>query len=138
MVYSVSATAIEPLVVCFVDMAFFQASLKTNSSLSYKLMVLFAEELDESERKMRDLAHMPVKGRLAQALLTLQKQFGTDEDGFIKLEVSRHDLASFAASTYETVFRTINDLSDGDMITVSGKKIMIKYPDKLLQLTANG
>ncbi|WP_408733656.1 helix-turn-helix domain-containing protein [Mucilaginibacter sp.] len=39
-----------------------------------------------------------------------QTQFGTDGDGCIKLEISRQDLASFAASTYETVFRTINDL----------------------------
>jgi CRP-like cAMP-binding protein len=136
MIYSVSATALEPLVVCFVEMDFFAASLKTNNNLTYKLMVLFAEELEESEKKMRDLAHMSVKGRFAQSLLTLKQQFGTDQDGYIGLEISRHDLASFAASTYETVFRTINDLLKDNIIMVTGKKIRIKNQEKLLQLTA--
>ena len=134
MVYTVSATALEPLVVCFVEMDFFAASLKTNNDLTYKLMVLFAEELEESERKMRDLAHMPVKGRLAQALITLCEQFGKSEEGYINLELSRHDLASFAAATYETVFREIKILLKEHIIEVTGKKIKISDTDKLLQL----
>jgi CRP/FNR family transcriptional regulator len=138
MVYGVSAMAIEPLVVCFVDMKFFEASLKTNSSLSYKLMVLFAEELDISERKMRDLAHMPVKGRLAHALLSLEEQFGLDKDGCINLELSRQDLAAFAASTYETVFRVIVDLLKENLVKVSGKQIKITDRKKLTELTNDG
>jgi CRP/FNR family transcriptional regulator len=35
-------------------------------------MMFFAEELKVSERRMRNLAHMPVKGRVAQAILSLQ------------------------------------------------------------------
>ncbi|WP_233138143.1 Crp/Fnr family transcriptional regulator [Mucilaginibacter sp. MD40] len=135
MVYGVSATAIEPLVVCFVDIKFFEASLKTNSDLSYKLMVLFAEELDVSERKMRDLAHMPVKGRVAQALLSLEEQFGEDAAGYINLTLSRHDLAAFAASTYETVFRVIMDLIKENIVIVTGKQIRINDRQKLAGLT---
>jgi len=135
LIYSVSATAVEPLVVCFVDIKFFEASLKTNSDLSYKLMVLFAEELDISERKMRDLAHMPVKGRVAQALLSLEEQFGKDAGGYINLTLSRHDLAGFAASTYETVFRVIVDLVKENIIAVTGKQIRIIDRQKLAGLT---
>jgi len=138
MVYGVSATAVEPLVVCFVDIRFFEASLKTNNKLSYKLMVLFAEELDISERKMRDLALMPVKGRLAQALLSLEKQFGLNKDGCINLELSRQDLAAFAASTYETVFRVIVELTKEKLVTVSGKQIRIIDRNKLAELTTGG
>ena len=68
--YPVSATAIEPSVVCFIDIDFFMASLKVNQEFLFQLMMFFAEELKVSERKMRNLAHMPVKGRVAQALLT--------------------------------------------------------------------
>jgi CRP-like cAMP-binding protein len=135
MIYAVSAMAIEPLVLCFVDIKFFEASLKTNTSLSYKLMVQFAEELDISERKMRDLAHMPVKGRLAQALLSLEEQFGLNKDGCINLELSRQDLAAFSASTYETVFRVIIDLTKENLVAVTGKQIRIIDRKKLAQLT---
>jgi len=137
-IYGVSAMAIEPLMLCFVDIKFFEASLKTNTSLSYKLMVQFAEELDISERKMRDLAHMPVKGRLAQALLSLEEQFGLNKDGYINLELSRQDLAAFAASTYETVFRVIVDLTKENLLAISGKQIRIIDRKNLAELTTNG
>jgi CRP-like cAMP-binding protein len=135
MIYSVSATAVEPLTVCFIDMKFFEASLKTNSSLCYKLMVLFAEELESSEQRMRDLAHMPVKGRVARALLVLEEQFGCNKAGTINLLLSRNDLAAFAAATYETVYRVITALVKEKIITVTGRQIAIDDRDRLIELT---
>lgn len=136
LVYSVSAAAVGPLMVCFVDIKFFEASLKTNGILSYELMVLFAEELEISEQRMRDLAHMPVKGRVARALLSLEEQFGEDNDGYIALTLSRHDLAGFAASTYETVFRVIMELVKDQLVEINGKQIKILNQKELLKLTS--
>ena len=70
--YPVSATALENGVICFVDMDFFEATLKVNADFTYKLLQFFASELCESERKMRNLAHMSVKGRVAESLLIPQ------------------------------------------------------------------
>lgn len=123
--YPVSGTAIEPTTVCFVDLDFFQASLKINHDFLYELMQFFASELKESEQNMRNLAHMTVKGRIAQALLTLEEKFTTTSEGFINLSISRQDLASFAGTTYETVFRTLNELSGDGVIIIKGKKIGI-------------
>ncbi len=100
-------------------------------------MLFFADELQESEKKMRNLAHMSVKGRVAQALISLEDQFGTNKDGSIAIELSRQDLASFAGATYETVFRVINELLKEGIVKVNGKKINISGPEKLLQLTAD-
>ena len=123
--YHVSATALENSVICFVDIDFFEATLKVNAAFTYDLLYFFASELRESERKMRNLAHMPVKGRVAEALLALQEQFGISEQGFINIQLSRQDLASFAGATYETVFRVINDLVQDKLISLSGKNITI-------------
>jgi len=123
--YPVSATAIEPSVVCFIDIDFFVASLKVNQEFLFQLMMFFAEELKVSERKMRNLAHMPVKGRVAQALLTLQEKFGSKQDGFIDLTLSKQDLASYTGATYETVFRVLNDLVEENLVKISGKSIGI-------------
>jgi CRP/FNR family transcriptional regulator len=131
LLYPVSGTAIEPTTVCFVELPFFQASLKVNHDFLYELMQFFATELKESERNMRNLAHMQVKGRIAQALRTLEEKFGTAEDGFIDITISRQDLASFAGTTYETVFRTLNELAEQDIIRVMNKKIMIYNKDSL-------
>ena len=133
--YPVSGTAIENSIVCFIDIDFFQTTLKVNSDFTYKLMMFFADELQESERKMRNLAHMPVKGRICQALFTLQNQFGITTEGFINIELSRQDLASFAGTTYETVFRIINELVLEKVISVSRKSIYIVDTEKLVSFT---
>lgn len=124
-VYPVSGTAIEPTTVCFVDLDFFQASLKVNHDFLYELMQFFATELKESERNMRNLAHMTVKGRVMQALLTLEEKFGVTTNGFINIVISRQDLASFAGTTYETVFRVLNELTSENIIVMSEKQIKI-------------
>lgn len=79
---------------------------------------------------MRNLAHMPVKGRIAQALLTLEEKFGKTEDGFINVTLSRQDLASFAGTTYETAFRMLNELLEEEAIQVDGKQIAISSSEK--------
>lgn len=132
--YPISGTALETTTVCFIDLDFFQSTLKVNQSFLYQLMLFFADELQESERKMRNLAHMPVKGRISQALLTLQAKFGITDEGFIDLSLSRQDLASFVGATYETVFRNINELIEETIIETSGKNIKIINEEKLLAI----
>lgn len=126
LVYPVSGTAIEPTTVCFVELAFFQASLKVNHDFLYALMQFFASELKESERNMRNLAHMPVKGRIAQAIFTLEEKFGTTADGYLNIHLSRQDLASFVGATYETVFRVLNEYTGEEVIRVDGKRLAIR------------
>ena len=123
--YPISATAIEPVTACYIDLNFFQTTLKVNPDLMYGLLLFFADELQESERKMRNLAHMQVKGRVAQALLSLQEKFGLSPEGFIGLTLSRQDLASLVGATYETVFRIINELEQEQLIRLDGKNISI-------------
>jgi CRP/FNR family transcriptional regulator len=134
--YPVSATAIEAGLVCFVDMAFFESTLNINTQFTKQLVLVLANDLKESEKRMRNLAHMPVKGRVAQALINLKNQFGTNNDGYINIELSRQDLASFTGASYESLFRMINDLVDEKLIAVSGKSILITDADRLVKLTA--
>jgi CRP-like cAMP-binding protein len=135
-IYPISATALEDCIICFVPIDFFEATLKVNTDFTYNLMMFLASELQESEKKMRNLAHMSVKGRVAQALISLQNQFGTKQDGSIDIELSRQDLASYAGATYETVFRVLTEMFKEQLIEASGKKIIIKNAKNLTALTA--
>ena len=134
-IYPVSGTALEAVTVCFIPLDFFMSSLKVNYDFMYQLMLFFAAELKQSERKMRNLAHMPVKGRIAQALILLKNKFGIIENGHINILLSRQDIASYAGTTYETVFRIMADLIEQDIITVDGKKITITNENALQLLT---
>jgi CRP-like cAMP-binding protein len=133
--YPISATALEPVTACYIDLEFFQASLRVNPGFTQGLLLFFADELQESERKMRNLAHMQVKGRVAQAFLQLREQFGVTPEGYVGLTLSRQDLASLVGATYETVFRIINELAQERLILLDGKHIAIADMDGLVRYT---
>lgn len=135
--YPISATVLEDGIVCYFDLAFFEASLKVNHEFAYKLMMFFAKDLQESENKMRNLAHMPVKGRVAQALIYLENQFGLKDDGFINIRLSRQDLASYIGATYETVFRVINELLGEKIVAAHDKYLKVLNMEQLLLLTTD-
>lgn len=134
-IYPVSGTALENISACFIPLDFFLSSLKINYVFMHWLMLFFAEELKQSERKMRNLAHMSVKGRIAKALLLLQSKFDTKPDGHIDLLLSRQDFASYTGTTYETVFRIMANLTEQNIIAVDGKKITILNENALELLT---
>jgi CRP-like cAMP-binding protein len=134
--YPISATALETTKLCFVDIEFFKTTIKVNQEFAYGLLMFYADELHASEKKMRNLALMSVKGRLAVAILGLRDQFGLDADGFLNLALSRQDLAAFTGATYETVFRTMNELLAEKLIVVNGKQIGILNETGLLDLSS--
>jgi len=132
-IYPVSATALAASDICFVDLDFFMATLKVNADYLFDLMMFFAAELKESEKRMRNIAHMNTKGRIGQSLLTLQDKFGTDADGFINIEISRQDLASYTGTTYETLFKIMNELAEENAIHIDSKRTKLLDKPKLLE-----
>jgi CRP-like cAMP-binding protein len=134
-IYPVSGTALAPTDVCYIDLDFFDSTLKVNPGYLYQLMMFFAAELKESEKRMRNLAHMPVKGRIANALLYLRQKFGITSEGSIDIILSRQDLASYTATTYETLFRVMNELAEENSIKMIGKNIFILNEEALINYT---
>jgi len=124
-VYPISATALEDCKVCFIDNSFLETSLKANTELTYQLMQLYAADLLKAEKRMRDLAHREVKGRIAMTVLEIADTFGTGEDQYITLPISRQDIASYAGTTYETVFKFFTELANKNILTTAGKSLKI-------------
>ncbi|MES2828066.1 MAG: Crp/Fnr family transcriptional regulator [Bacteroidota bacterium] len=133
--YPISATALENTSLCFVEMEFFLSTIKVNHDFAYGLLMFYADELNASEKKMRNLALMSVKSRFAVALLGLRDQFGTNEDGCINVDLSRQDLAAYTGATYETVFRTMNEVLAENLIAIKGKMISIIDEQGLILLS---
>jgi CRP/FNR family transcriptional regulator len=132
--YPVSATALEDTVACFIDNDFLELSLKANPSLTYTMMHLYATELQKAEKRMRDLTHREVKGRVAWALLDILDGSGTAPDGTLALKLTRQDLAAYAGTTYETVFKLFAELTAAGIIRASGKDIEVMRPERLAEL----
>jgi len=129
--YPVSATTLEETKLCFISSEFLEASLKTNPEFTYKLMQFYASELQKAEKRMRDLAHMEVKGRIADALLQMANVFGHHVNKFIAAIITRQDISSYAGTTYETVYKFLTELTRKKIISTDGKKIKINKPELL-------
>ncbi|MDP4150715.1 MAG: Crp/Fnr family transcriptional regulator [Bacteroidota bacterium] len=137
-IFPISATALDNTVACFISTSFLEATLKTNTSFLYAMMQLYAGELRKAEKRMRDLALMDVRGRIAEALFAIRDAFALDDQGYISLPVTRLDMASFAGTTYETVFRLFSDWSHLGLIETSGKRIRIKDSIRLQEFIRHG
>ncbi len=124
-IYPVSTTAMEPVTVCFMELAFFDVTLQVNHSFTYNLMQFYANELQLAEKRMRNLVHMEVKGRVIETLLLLKQTFGETKEGYVNILLSRQDIASYAGTTYETLFRIMKILVKEKLIKVKGKKIYL-------------
>jgi len=129
--YPISATTLDRTTTCFISKEFLEASLKTNPGFLYRMMQLYAGELQKAERRMRNLALMEVKGRIAEALLTIQETFGCNPEGYCTVPVTRQDIASFAGTTYETVFKLFTEWSNSALMDTVGKSIRINDPSAL-------
>lgn len=136
-IYPVSATALENCSACFIPNDFLEATLKASPAFTHALLEIYEDELQKAERRMRDLVHMDVKGRVALALTEIAEMFGTDREEFINLPILRQDIAAYAGTTYETVFKLLTDFSAKKMISTSGKQIRIDKPVEMKELITN-
>ncbi|PIQ15782.1 MAG: transcriptional regulator [Flavobacteriales bacterium CG18_big_fil_WC_8_21_14_2_50_32_9] len=122
--YPVSAKAYEKTVITYIPLAIFNQVAKANAEFTYQLMMFFAEELRQSEEKNNLI---PVKNRVAKAILINYSVFGSDPKDSLKLSytISRKDFASKANTTYETVIRVLGELNKENIIQLQSKFIRI-------------
>lgn len=132
--YPVSATALTPLTACYFPLNFFLDSIEANQAFANDLLWFFAAELKSSERRMHKMILLPVKNRLAETLVKLEEKFGVDEMGFIKLAVSKTDIASFMGVTYETIFRALQELETEGLVALDAKNIRVVNAQGLRKL----
>lgn len=132
--YPISAKAYEKTTVTNIPLSVFNQVAKANTEFTYQLMMFFAEELRQSEEKSNLI---PVKIRIAKAILINYSVFGSDPKDSLKLSytISRKDYASNANTTYETVIRVLGDLSKEKIIELQGKSIRILDIQRLKNLS---
>lgn len=125
-VYPVGATALSPCTLCFVDMSFFRTTLMVNPQLLYAFMMFFADELQLSEQRMQEMAHFPVRARVAKAILELQQKIGGTTEAGPVMVLNRQDLSAYIGATYETVYKVLQEFSEQGWIRARGKELVLK------------
>ena len=131
--HSVSASALEDAVVCFISKTdFFQLMIKY-PDFTRSLILSLSKLLEEAEIRMISLAYKPVKERLAETLLFLFDSFYPGSQKLTKeyLNLTRTDLANIIGTAPETVIRLLSEFKEEKLILVKGRKIFLSNPARL-------
>lgn len=108
--------------------------LEVDPKLSFVMLQKIAFELGESSNTVTFLAQKTVRERLAEILLLLEQKLGTDPEGFIKISLTREEIANIIGTATESAIRLISEFKQDGLIEVEGRNIKIIHHEKLIKL----
>lgn len=126
--HSATATALEDSMVCFLSKLNFTKILHKYPKLSENLLNRLGRLLIEAEEKIISLAQKPVRERLAETLIILNKVYSTEYDlnrNCKSITLSREELADIVGTATETVIRLLSDFREEKLISTQGRKIFL-------------
>lgn len=122
---NLSAVAIEDMQVCYIPKQEILQFFNENNQFSLNMMKSVCGDLKDADDNMVNLAQKTVKQRLAETLLKLETDFGIHEDGSLKIQLSREEIAGMIGTATESCIRLLSEFNKEGWITLQGKKITI-------------
>ncbi|RZK28213.1 MAG: Crp/Fnr family transcriptional regulator [Hymenobacter sp.] len=132
-VHTTSAVALSDCTVCLIPKHVISPQLNSSLSLSSAMLQLLANNLGATAERMLHLAYKPVRERLAEALLLLQRTYHSagEADLPFTIAISREDLGALMGTTKETTTRTLSDFKQEGLLTTRGSAITILATKRL-------
>jgi CRP-like cAMP-binding protein len=131
---NLSAVAIEDMQVCYIPKQEILQFFNENNQFSLNMMKSVCGDLKEADDNMVNLAQKTVKQRLAETLLKLETDFGIHEDGSLKIQLSREEIAGMIGTATESCIRLLSEFNKEGWITLQGKKITITNKKEMQRL----
>lgn len=132
--FQAKAEAMTDIDCIFIPTEVFVHLLETDSQFSYAMLQKIAYELGESSNTITFLAQKTVRERLAEILLLLEQKLGTDPEGYIRISLTREEIANLIGTATESAIRLISEFKSDKLIEVDGRNIKILNHEKLIKL----
>ena len=137
--YNSNANAFEPCTVYRLSREFFTRLVHQNGALCYEVMLMMAKDLAFSEIQTVNLTQKHIRGRLAESILLLLKNYGYEEDGrTLDMLLPREDLANMSNMTTSNAIRTLSQFAQEGLIVVEGRRIQILDEKSLEKISRLG
>lgn len=96
-------------------------------------MGLLAKDLGAAEKQTLSITHKNVRERLAELLLIFKSRYGqkVNEGILLGIDLTRGEFSELIGATQESVIRAMSDFRQEGLISVNGRSITIKDPQKL-------
>jgi CRP-like cAMP-binding protein len=132
---SVSAAAIDNVVVTFIPVSVFKEVLQNSPHLALEMLTNLSKEFSVWINKISVFSFYTVKERVALSLLILAKIYERElSDKNITISLNRDDFAGFVGTAKETLVRMLRVFKDEKIISARGTKIIILKPRALERL----
>ena len=131
--YGNTAMAMDDCEICFIEKRIFFDIIGRHPTIAKKIIIALSKELDNAYSKIGTMGLLNAKEKMAHLLYTLGKDYGSNENGRIKLNLSlsRLEIAELLGITQETAIRLLKSFKDEGIIEIKRKEIIIKFPAKL-------
>lgn len=137
--YNTCVSAFEQSVVYRLRRDIFMKLIQENQRFCFLILTEMAKDLGRSDRQVVNLTQKHIRGRLADALLTLKQNYGLDEDeATISIYMSREDLANLSNMTTANAIRTLSQFASEGLISIDGRKIKLLDEPMLARLSKQG
>lgn len=137
--YVSSAAAFEPSTLGRLPMSLVKELINANKELAWFFIKELSRHLGGSDTKIVNLTQKHIRGRLAEALLLLRKNYGYEDDGeTLKIYMAREDIANLSNMTTSNAIRTLSSFATERIITVDGRRIKILNEDMLQNISQFG
>ena len=132
---NLSAVALEDMEVCFIPRSEVMQFFTQNNQFSMNVMKTICDDLKDADDHMVNMAQKTVRQRLAETLIYLEDTFGKNDDGTLRIQLSREELAGMIGTATESCIRLLSELNKSEYIELIGKKIKLLDKNKLKRLT---
>lgn len=131
----VSVIAVDDCGLCFIPSEHLFHMIRSNPKFAIEIMKVATQEQEEMINRLTDIAQKKVKQRLAKRLIEIEKTFGTDDNGYLNLALTREEYANFVGTATETVIRLMAVFKSEGCIKMEKRKIAIRNMQKLQQIS---
>lgn len=128
--YSESCEALEESDILLIPRGDFISLLYSSREIAHKFIKLLSNNLEETEKRLLDLAYQSVRQRVAGALLSISDTYRLS-DGNATIAISRKDISSMIGTATESLNRTLADFKDENLIEISDHHLKILNRQKL-------
>lgn len=128
--YKDTCVALEETTIRLIPNDSFKLLLYNNRDFAAQFIKMIANQVEESEQQLIELAYSSVRRKVAVALLSFLDSSSSE----LIISASREDLASKAGTAKETLIRTLSEFKSENLVSVDGGTIRILNADALKEM----
>ncbi len=132
--YRESAEALEDSEIIGIPKHDFLELITRNQTVSNQFLKMLANDIQEKEKQLTQMAYNSIRKRTADALIMLSKKYKIEGDDKFAMKISRDDLAAVVGTATESLIRTLSDFKAEKLIEVNGSEIRVIDERKLADL----